>query len=88
MSDFDLGDIQVSGHSGIDSMLELEPTIVTAHKGRRKVAKLADLKGFTRVSAETLIRRSEQDLWSLGKEADGQFYIQRLFDDGGEPLKG
>jgi len=87
MADFDLSDIQVSGQSGIDSLLEREPGIVTA-RGRKRVASLADLKGFTRISSETLIHRSEKDLWSLSKEADGQFYIQRLFDDGGEPLQG
>ena len=88
MSDFDLGDIEVSGQHGIDHLLAQEPGIVSAHTSRRRVASLADLKGFTRISAETLIRRSEQDLWSINKESDGQFYIQRLFDDGGEPLKG
>lgn len=107
MADFDLGDIQVSGGSGIDSMFEREaqqtevtgkvgldalfdqaPHIVSASKGRRKVASLGDLEGFLRLSAETLIHRSERDLWSISKEADGDFYIQRLFDDSGEPLKG
>jgi len=108
MSDFDLGNMEVSGGSGIDALFEREasapevkgaagldalferePQIVTAGtKGRRKVASLGDLEHFVRLSAETLIHRSEKDLWSLSKEADGAFYIQRLFDDSGEPLKG
>ena len=41
-----------------------------------------------RISAETLIHKSTTDLWALKKEADGKFYIERLFDDNGEPLKG
>lgn len=108
MADFDLGGMDISGGSGIDTLFEREantpevkgtagldalferePQMVTASKkGRRKVATLGDLEGFTRLSAETLIHRSENDLWSLSKEADGAFYIQRLFDDSGEPLKG
>lgn len=81
--------LKIEGPIGLDALFEREPNIITAtQKGRKKVASLGDLKGFIRLSAETLIHRSERDLWSLGKEADGQFYIQRLFDDGGEPLKG
>ena len=89
MADFDLADIQVSGASGIDALLQREPEMVTAKKeDRRKVGSISDLASFTRLSAETLIHRSERDLWSISKQSDGQFYIQRLFDDNGEPLKG
>ena len=88
MNDFDLGDIQISGQSGIDALFEREPEMIQAKSGRKKVASLGDLSGFIRLSAETLIHRSEKDLWSISKEADGEFYIQRLFDDNGEPLKG
>ena len=89
MSDFDLSDIQVSGASGIDALLEREPEMVLANKSsRRKVASLSDLQGFVRLSAETLINKSQRDLWSIDKESDGNFYIQRLFNDNGEPLKG
>ena len=49
---------------------------------------LQDLKGFVRVSADTLIHKSQKDLWALKKEGDGHFYIERLFDDSGEPIKG
>jgi len=87
-SDFDLGQMGMSGASGMDAMLHREAHILTPHKGRKKVASLSDLSGFTRVSAETLIHKSDKDLWTIQKEADGAFYIQRLFDDNGEPLKG
>lgn len=81
--------LKIEGSAGLDALFEREPHILMANqKGRKKVASLGDLKGFIRLSAETLIHRSERDLWSLGKETDGQFYIHRLFDDGGEPLKG
>lgn len=81
--------LKIEGPVGLDALFDREPNLVTvSQKGRKKLASLGDLKGFIRLSAETLIHRSERDLWSIGKEADGQFYIQRLFDDGGEPLKG
>ncbi len=55
---------------------------------KRLVGAVGDLKNFTRVASETLVHKSSNDLWSLRKEADGKFYIERLFDDNGEPLKG
>ena len=79
---------EITGKVGLDALFDREPSIITASKGRCKVAGLTDLEPFIRLSAETLIHRSERDLWSLSKEADGEFYIQRLFDDSGEPLKG
>ena len=54
---------------------------------RVRVASVGQLQPFTRLSAETLIHKSNRDLWTIQKEADG-FYIERLFDDHGEPLKG
>ena len=88
MSKFDLDQIQVSGSSGIDALFSQNPTLVTPTRGRRRVASLQDLKGFVRVSADTLIHKSQKDLWALKKEGDGHFYIERLFDDSGEPIKG
>lgn len=90
MADFDLVKMQVSGSTGLDAMLQRESHILRPHatSGRRKVASVVDLKPFVRLSAETLIHKSERDLWALTKEADGQYFIERLFDDNGEPLKG
>jgi hypothetical protein len=86
-SDFDLNSIQTQGSPGLDALFAQEPQLVEAKKSRRMVASIGDLKPFTRISAETLVHKSENDLWAL-KEADGKFYIERLFDDNGEPLKG
>jgi hypothetical protein len=85
--DFDLGAIQVTGSAGIDAVFEQNPSMIRPHKGRRRVASLQDLAGFTRVSADTLVHKSQQELWSLAKEGD-KFFIQRLFDDNGTPVKG
>jgi len=90
MKGFDLSGLEVSGATGLDALFEREPHIVKPHQksGRTKVASVGQLDGFMRLSAETLIHKSNRDLWSLKKEADGQYYIERLFDDNGEPLKG
>jgi hypothetical protein len=85
---FELGEIQGSEATGIDALFQREPHIVSAHKtGRKKVASLGDLSNFVRVSNETLIHKSQRDLWTLKREG-GDFFIERLFDDNGEPLKG
>jgi len=87
MADFELGEMEVSGAIGLDAMLQREAHIVSPYV-RTKVASMTDLQPFIRLSAETLIHRSERELWALKKEADGQYFIERLFDDTGEPLKG
>jgi len=85
---FELGEIQGSAATGIDALFQREPEIVSAHKtGRTRVASLGDLSNFVRVSNETLIHKSQRDLWTLKREG-GDFFIERLFDDNGEPLKG
>lgn len=90
MKGFDLGGMEVTGATGLDALFEREPHILKPlPKGSRvRVASVQQLDGFVRLSAETLIHKSDRDLWSLRKEADGQYYIERLFDDNGEPLKG
>ena len=88
MADFDLGQMQVSGASGIDALFEREPQLVTASKPKRiRVASLQTLAGMERVGAETLVHKSNRDLWAL-KQEGGKFFIERLFDDSGNPLKG
>lgn len=89
MKDYDLSAIAMSGSCGLDALFAREANILKPHAtGRRKVASMKDLAGFRRNSAETLVHKSERDLWALKKEADGQYFIERLFDDSGEPLKG
>ncbi len=85
---FDFSDFEMSGSSGMDALLAREPQMVTPAKtGRKRVASLGDLDAFVRVSTETLVHRSQRDLWALKKEGE-DFFIERLFDDNGEPLKG
>lgn len=53
-----------------------------------KVASLDNLSGFVRVAnTNTLVRKSDQDLWELKEGEDGEFLIERLFDETGSPLK-
>lgn len=57
-------------------------------KGRKRVASMADLDGFVRVAGtNTLIRKSEQDLWELKEDDDGEMVVEPLYDDDGEPLR-
>lgn len=90
MADYDLGNIQGSGATGLDALFEREDHILSPqHKtaSRIKIASLKDLEGFTRLSSETLVHKSERDLWALRKEGD-QYFVERLFDDQGEPIRG
>lgn len=87
MKDFDLGSIEVSGAPGFDALFKVEPQLVQK-TSRVRVASCQDLKGFVRVSEDTLVHKSDKDLWALRKESNGGFYIERLFDDEGGPLKG
>lgn len=89
MAGFDLGQMEVSGATGLDALFEREPAMLKPlqKSARVRVASVGELKPFTRLSAETLIHKSDRDLWAIRKEADG-FYIERLFDDNGQPLKG
>ena len=88
MADFDFKDFETAGSCGLDALFEREPHIVQPKTARVRVASVQQLKPFERISAETLVHRSQRDLWALRKEADGNMYIERLFDDSGTPLKG
>jgi hypothetical protein len=52
-----------------------------------RVASLGDLTDFLKVSEETLVHKSTNDLWSIAADGDG-FTLTRLFDDEGTPLQG
>lgn len=54
---------------------------------RIKCAGLGDLTNFLKVSNNTLVHKSTQDLWAFNKDADGGFVVERLFTDTGNPLK-
>ena len=87
-SDFDLGKVEVTGSSGLDSLFKREASILEPRPMRMKVASVSALKPFLRLSADTLVHKSDRDLWALKKEADGSYFIERLFDDNGDPIKG
>lgn len=63
-------------------------TLAKPRPRRVKVASLTQLAGFIRTAEDTLIHKSDRDLWSLRKDGHGEFYIERMFDDSGSPLKG
>ena len=62
-----------------------EPKIVRASAIR--VASLGDLTQFLKAAEGKLVHKATNDLWSYSKDADGNFLVERLFDDEGEPLK-
>lgn len=84
--------------TGLDAFFASESEIVTpvnqaplvaktaTTKGRVKVGSLTQLKGFERISSETLVQKSTKDLWTIKREGT-DFYIERLFEDNGDPLK-
>lgn len=84
MSDFKIGSIEIES-SGLDAFLEGNPEIVTPVRAV-KVASLSQLEPFARVSSDTLVHKSTQDLWTLRREGE-DLYIDRLFQHG-EPVKG
>lgn len=62
---------------------------IPADVNRFKVAGLGDITSFlSKVSNNTLVHRSQKDLWSFSKGADGGVTVQRLFNSNGEALKG
>jgi len=94
MADFKLDSIETST-SGLDAFFEREPQVITPHgqkvaaskPTRVKVGSLSDLNGFIRASADMLVHKSTQDLWALKQEGEN-YFIERLFNDTGTPLKG
>lgn len=55
--------------------------------GRKKVASVTDLQGFLRVSHNQFVRKAERDLWQLEQDDDGQYFLARLVDADGGPVK-
>ncbi len=84
MSDFKLGSVEI-GSSGLDAFFESTPEIITPVTSVR-VASLQQLDPFQRISSDTLIHKSTQDLWTLRREGEDLF-IDRHFQEG-VPVKG
>ena len=80
MSKFDLGSIQANTNPGMDALFESQPELVTPAP-RIRIASLIDFDGFIRISEDTLIHKSQQDLWRLAEDEDG-VYVERLFPEG------
>lgn len=55
---------------------------------RRVVSSIGDLGDFFRFGSEgpDLVHKATKDLWSLKRDG-GEYVIERLFDEGGKPLK-
>ena len=96
---FDVGSIDTGDATGMDAFFASEPQIVSPvgvaaqieaqrpAPPRIKVTRVSQLDGFVRTSSDQLINKSTQDLWAIRKNGD-EFFIERLFQDDGEPLKG
>lgn len=91
---YNLGEIEQTV-TGMDAFFASEPTIVTpvgqpstapVKVARTKIGSLQQLGEFQRISSETLIHKSTQDLWAIRQEGE-DFFIERLFQDNGAPLK-
>jgi hypothetical protein len=95
MADFKLSDIESGQSTGMDAFFASEPEVISpvtekaaAAPKRVKVGSLAQLKGFRRVAEDTLVNKATQELWSIAKDDSGEFFVERLFQDDGNPLKG
>lgn len=97
MADFKIESIEGLS-SGLDAFFEREPAVITpfgqevqktaaTKPGRMKVASLSDLNGFVRSSSDTLVHKSTKELWALRQNGEG-YFVERLFNDSGTPLKG
>jgi len=47
---------------------------------RIKVASMDDLFNFLRIGEDTLVHKSQKDLWRISEDKKGQMVIERLFD--------
>ena len=90
--DFDLTTLLMAD-SGMDSFLgePAEPVdfrvAEAATQDVIRVASVRQLQGFRRVANDTLVRKSENDMWKLRQSEDGDWVVERLFDANGDPLK-
>ena len=88
LSTYDISQIDLDDSDGMDVYLNEreEPNVRVAEQKkasrRVKVASLKQLEPFVRTSSETLINKSTRDMWALGKTEEGDYYIERLFDEG------
>jgi hypothetical protein len=66
--------------SGIDDYL--------TGKNKVKISSMDDFFNFLRIGKDTLVHKSEKDLWRISEDDKGAVVIERLFDPNTkEPLK-
>ena len=66
--------------NGVDAFLETPGTKTASNlPNSMTVSSLDDLIGFYRIGSDTLINKSEKDLWRI-TEKNGEVMIERLFD--------
>ncbi len=74
-----LRDAEEVDFCGIDSFLN--PQAI-------KLSSIGDLSDFYRTSKETLVHKSEKDLWKIKENKKGEVIIHRLFEpNSNEPIK-
>jgi len=81
--DFDLASIQTAASTSFDSFLtSVKDAPPTPPPTRQKVASLGSLDAFLRISSDHLIHKSTRDLWALQSDDKGNFFVERLFEEG------
>lgn len=88
---------EVTPQGSRDSDRRIEASGSDDAPDRVKVSSIKDLENFVRVAdnmfvyrgadKDDLVRQSEQDLWSLNEDEDGELVIERLFDEDGNPIQ-
>jgi hypothetical protein len=57
-------------------------------KNKVKISSMDDFFNFLRIGKDTLVHKSEKDLWRISEDDKGAVVIERLFDPNTkEPLK-
>jgi len=88
---FDFGEPSPRGEFTVDSLTACDTGIdgyLSSGRETRRVAGMKDLSGFMRVGSNLLVNKSTRDLWTLKKDANGNFIIERIESGEDEnPLK-
>lgn len=71
-SEYDIIDLNTKSASSIDNFLDSNKFL--------KVSSM-DLTDFMKISEDTLIHKSNKDLWEMFSDKEGNIYIKRMFDD-------
>lgn len=84
----DLKNAEETDYCGLDAFLAPPDDKKVALSNNKRIASLGDLSDFLRLSKDTLVHKSEKDLWRISEDKKGQVIIERLFNpETKEPLK-